>query len=377
MAAALRAGVPQIPCPHFVDQPHNAKAVLRLGCALDVIPFHKLSAKNLAKALRRVLANEHAVRQTAISVGKKIRAESEACVEAYCETIEAEQSSFKGFSATVSPAASTAMTGANSKSAKHVALMMRKLLLGRSAFDAPLAPSSSGTSLSSSVKDALSNARLPRFEVPRFDVSRFDVRSALPSVPTFRFPDVQKKLKDAWSTAPNPFAIRKHFTTSEGDRHPAGLAVDEDEPVVDVTLYADDLERMEWYREMRRRAASDAPPPISRKRVQIARQKQHALFKEIQQRDHQRIERYNSTPTHTAPSARLSTHRLPTPSIGVHFSSNSDVSPPILEGFFSEDEASQENASLEEYLPDSSSAQVRIQCLSLLATLIALLLLGY
>lgn len=60
MAAALRAGKPQIPCPVMLDQPHNAEIIKQLGCALDVIPFSTAykSPNRLQNAINRVLTDK-------------------------------------------------------------------------------------------------------------------------------------------------------------------------------------------------------------------------------------------------------------------------------------------------------------------------------
>jgi len=57
-AAALRSGVPQVPCPFGLDQPHNAKQLVRLGVAPSVVPYSaRLSAAALGGAVAKVLSN--------------------------------------------------------------------------------------------------------------------------------------------------------------------------------------------------------------------------------------------------------------------------------------------------------------------------------
>ncbi|WP_426505016.1 glycosyltransferase [Dactylosporangium sp. McL0621] len=51
-AAALRAGVPQVPVPVMVDQPFWAKRLDRLGVTPGPIPMRKLRAQRLAEALK-------------------------------------------------------------------------------------------------------------------------------------------------------------------------------------------------------------------------------------------------------------------------------------------------------------------------------------
>lgn len=53
-AAALRAGIPQVPCPVMLDQPHNAKTIVRLGCAPGYIAYSSASATSLAKLITKV-----------------------------------------------------------------------------------------------------------------------------------------------------------------------------------------------------------------------------------------------------------------------------------------------------------------------------------
>ena len=88
MAAALRSGVPQIPCPVMLDQPHNAKSILSLGCGLSAVPFAKLSAKKIVGELQKVFMNDKGVKTTAAKVGERIRAESERSLNIYCDVID-------------------------------------------------------------------------------------------------------------------------------------------------------------------------------------------------------------------------------------------------------------------------------------------------
>ena len=88
MAAALRAGVPQIPCPFMLDQPHNAKIIKNLGCALDVLPFSKLSAKKLSTIINQTHLNKNNVKNRATELGRRVREESDTAIEKYCALIE-------------------------------------------------------------------------------------------------------------------------------------------------------------------------------------------------------------------------------------------------------------------------------------------------
>jgi UDP:flavonoid glycosyltransferase YjiC (YdhE family) len=88
-AAALRSGVPQIPCPVMLDQPHMAKVILGLGVAPDILPFSKLSVERLAPLLQ--LATNEATsaqyRQCAQTCAEQICLESSTCLELYCNLI--------------------------------------------------------------------------------------------------------------------------------------------------------------------------------------------------------------------------------------------------------------------------------------------------
>lgn len=55
LSHALRAGIPSVACPHAFDQPNNARRLEALGLA-EVLPSHRRGAKEMAQALRRLLA---------------------------------------------------------------------------------------------------------------------------------------------------------------------------------------------------------------------------------------------------------------------------------------------------------------------------------
>lgn len=88
MAAALRSGVPQIPCPFMLDQPHNAKVVNTIGCSLETVPFSKISAKKLSNIINQIHLNKKSVKTKAAEVGRRIREESDTAMEKYCNIIE-------------------------------------------------------------------------------------------------------------------------------------------------------------------------------------------------------------------------------------------------------------------------------------------------
>lgn len=69
----LRAGVPSIGIPHAGDQPFWASRVAALGTGPKPIPASKLTADNLAQAIRAT--SDPAMRARAAELGAKIRAE--------------------------------------------------------------------------------------------------------------------------------------------------------------------------------------------------------------------------------------------------------------------------------------------------------------
>lgn len=73
-AAALRAGVPSVIIPHTLDQPIWAELVRALGAARAVIPYPKLTAESLARAIAATL-DAQGCRQAAARVGEQIRGE--------------------------------------------------------------------------------------------------------------------------------------------------------------------------------------------------------------------------------------------------------------------------------------------------------------
>jgi UDP:flavonoid glycosyltransferase YjiC (YdhE family) len=90
-AAALRSGVPQLPCPVAFDQPSNAAMVKRLGVAPTAIPFASITADKLIKGLELILQDangEKKIQSCAKEVGRRIVGESEKCLECTCDLIE-------------------------------------------------------------------------------------------------------------------------------------------------------------------------------------------------------------------------------------------------------------------------------------------------
>lgn len=87
MAAALRAGVAQIPVPVLLDQPHNASVVLGLGVAPCSIPFSKLNTRKLVDAVKMILKNA-AYTAKAKELGEFVCRESAHALDLACDTVE-------------------------------------------------------------------------------------------------------------------------------------------------------------------------------------------------------------------------------------------------------------------------------------------------
>ncbi|MBW7884371.1 MAG: glycosyltransferase family 1 protein [Caldilineaceae bacterium] len=73
-AESLRAGVPMVIVPHLADQPFWGARVAALGVGPQPIPRNRLTAENLAAAIRQA-TTEPAMRDRATELGATIRAE--------------------------------------------------------------------------------------------------------------------------------------------------------------------------------------------------------------------------------------------------------------------------------------------------------------
>jgi sterol 3beta-glucosyltransferase len=73
-AAALRAGIPEVIIPLGGDQLFWAKRVEQLGVGTRCASLQKVTAKQLATALDEI-TTDTALRQQAVALGEKIRAE--------------------------------------------------------------------------------------------------------------------------------------------------------------------------------------------------------------------------------------------------------------------------------------------------------------
>ncbi len=73
-AAGLRAGIPTITVPFFVDQPFWGKRVAELGVGPQPIPRKQLSVERLAAAITTVVSDKELQRRVAV-LGERIRTE--------------------------------------------------------------------------------------------------------------------------------------------------------------------------------------------------------------------------------------------------------------------------------------------------------------
>ena len=88
-AAALRSGVPQVPCPFGLDQPHNARQLVRLHVAPCVVPYSaSLSAAALGRAVGMVLMNEGGCVEAARAARAIVAREEEESADAYVRVVE-------------------------------------------------------------------------------------------------------------------------------------------------------------------------------------------------------------------------------------------------------------------------------------------------
>ncbi|KAF0690599.1 Aste57867_18001 [Aphanomyces stellatus] len=94
VAAALRSGVPQIPCPLLLDQFHNANEVVALGVAPCAIPKTKMTAAHVGDAVQRVLRNEDNIQTKANRLGTYVTKESNGAVDRLCGLILATSPTF-------------------------------------------------------------------------------------------------------------------------------------------------------------------------------------------------------------------------------------------------------------------------------------------
>ena len=91
LASGLLAGVPTIPCPYGMDQPHNAKLLLSLGVAPAVVKYNKsMTAASLAVAVGRVFGagpEGERLRQSAREWREVLLEEDKGAMPAYAEVV--------------------------------------------------------------------------------------------------------------------------------------------------------------------------------------------------------------------------------------------------------------------------------------------------
>ena len=88
-AAALLSGVPQVPCPFMLDQPHNAKIIVGLGAAPCAVPYSAtLRSASLASAIGRAMDPTQPFAAAAARIGAEVRAESAGALETYATAVE-------------------------------------------------------------------------------------------------------------------------------------------------------------------------------------------------------------------------------------------------------------------------------------------------
>jgi len=72
----------------MLDQPHNAKILVSLGVAPCIVPYKSMNAKNLSKAIAKILSNDKGIRETAERIKSFVMQESEGNGTKYCEVVE-------------------------------------------------------------------------------------------------------------------------------------------------------------------------------------------------------------------------------------------------------------------------------------------------
>ncbi len=74
-AAALRAGIPSVTVPHFMDQPFWGRRVFDLGVGPQPLQRKRLTAEHLAQAITMTI-NDQAMKRRAAALAEQIRAEN-------------------------------------------------------------------------------------------------------------------------------------------------------------------------------------------------------------------------------------------------------------------------------------------------------------
>ena len=97
MAAALRSGVPSVPCPFMLDQPHNAQRLVDLKVASRIVPYSdKITASQLVNAIRSTLQNKAAFQAACAQAKAVVDGESHASLPCYMEVLRKQLGSASG-----------------------------------------------------------------------------------------------------------------------------------------------------------------------------------------------------------------------------------------------------------------------------------------
>ncbi|RHY40411.1 hypothetical protein DYB38_003641 [Aphanomyces astaci] len=102
IGAALRSGVPQLPCPVGIDQFFNADVLVRLGVApCSVSKVQMVSAAYVGKAVQKVLGNDKMIQHKARELGEFVSKESAETVPRLCSMILATKPTFATTTTTI------------------------------------------------------------------------------------------------------------------------------------------------------------------------------------------------------------------------------------------------------------------------------------
>ncbi|MEU3830062.1 glycosyltransferase [Streptomyces sp. NPDC029080] len=85
VGAGLRAGLPTVTCPHFIDQPFWAARVHALGAGPRPLPAPRLTPLKLAVAIEQAVTDE-TMRHRAEQLGQRLRQESG--IQVACDIVE-------------------------------------------------------------------------------------------------------------------------------------------------------------------------------------------------------------------------------------------------------------------------------------------------
>jgi UDP:flavonoid glycosyltransferase YjiC (YdhE family) len=72
MAAAARAGIPQVAFPFMADQFENRKQIVKLGLGPNSCDFKKLSSKDLSSAIKECVTNDK-YKEKAMEISRQLQ----------------------------------------------------------------------------------------------------------------------------------------------------------------------------------------------------------------------------------------------------------------------------------------------------------------